>query len=203
MTVTRFEGASPVARYWLANCEGFAVKGDARGVVEALIRDSDPHVTTRLVIRTPTRRRKIVPTGRVAAVVPAERVLVVGRAHRRRGRRPRPPIGLATAEVRTRARSVAAALAAAGPPARSAVRAARGALSAAGPPARSGALVARGALATAACDALRLGGPAAATLARSLRLLVLEARATARSLAAAAGQASAALRLRWPSSRQR
>jgi hypothetical protein len=77
MTVTRFEGGGPVARYWLPNCEGFLVKGGARGVVEDLIHDADPHVTTGLVIRTRTRRRKIISTSTVATVVPAESVLIV------------------------------------------------------------------------------------------------------------------------------
>jgi len=77
MTATRFEGGGPVARYWLANCEGFLVKGGARGVVEDLIHDADPHVTTRLVIRTRTRRRKIISASTIATVVPAESVLIV------------------------------------------------------------------------------------------------------------------------------
>ena len=38
MAETRFEGRSPVGRYWLSKCEGFAVTGGERGVVEELIR---------------------------------------------------------------------------------------------------------------------------------------------------------------------
>ena len=87
MTVARFEGTDPVARYWLANCEGFAVEGAARGVVEELQRDDDPHVTARLVVRTRGGRRKIVHAAAVASVVPADRVLVVARE-----RRPRPQL---------------------------------------------------------------------------------------------------------------
>ena len=52
MAAARFEGSGPVARYWLANCEGFRVRGGLSGTVEELLRDSDPHVTTRLVVRT-------------------------------------------------------------------------------------------------------------------------------------------------------
>jgi hypothetical protein len=87
MAPTRFEGTGPVARYWLAHCEGFAVKGGTRGVVEELIHDADPHVTTRLVVRTGGHRRKIVPANAVAAVVPAAKLLVVDRPRRRRRRR--------------------------------------------------------------------------------------------------------------------
>ena len=87
MTVTRFEGTDPVLRYWLANCEGFAVEGAARGVVEELQRDEDPHVTARLVVRTRGGRRKIVQAASIASVVPADRVLVVERE-----RRPRPQL---------------------------------------------------------------------------------------------------------------
>lgn len=91
MTVTRFEGAGPVARYWLAHCEGFAVKGATKGVVEELIRDADPHVTTRLVIRTGGHRRKVVSASAVTAVVPAQKLVVVERLRkpRRQQRRKR------------------------------------------------------------------------------------------------------------------
>src|SRR4051812_47131674 len=82
MAETRFEGRSPVGRYWLSKCEGFAVTGGERGVVEELIRDADPFVTTRLVVRTGRRRRAVVPAEAVAAVDPAERVVFVARARR-------------------------------------------------------------------------------------------------------------------------
>src|SRR4029079_6677397 len=88
MTVARFGGTDPVARYWLANCEGFAVEGAARGVVEELQRDGDPHVTARLVVRTRAGRRKIVHAASIASVVPAERVLVVERPRRPRRQMP-------------------------------------------------------------------------------------------------------------------
>lgn len=83
MAETRFEGRSPVARYWLSKCEGFAVAGGERGIVEELIRDADPFVTTRLVVRTGRRRRAVVPAEAVAAVDPAERVVFVTRGRRK------------------------------------------------------------------------------------------------------------------------
>jgi hypothetical protein len=83
MAETRFEGRSPVGRYWLSKCEGFAVTGGERGVVEELIRDADPFVTTRLVVRTGRRRRAVVPAEAVAAVDPAERVVFIARAERK------------------------------------------------------------------------------------------------------------------------
>jgi hypothetical protein len=84
MAETRFEGRSPVGRYWLSKCEGFAVTGGERGVVEELIRDADPFVTTRLVVRTGRRRRAVVPADAVAAVDPAERVVIIARSRRSR-----------------------------------------------------------------------------------------------------------------------
>jgi hypothetical protein len=81
MAVTRFEGTGPVARYWLAHCEGFAVEGGARGVVEELLYDGSPHLTTRLLVRTRRGRTRVIPVSAVATVSPAERTLVV---HERR-----------------------------------------------------------------------------------------------------------------------
>src|SRR4051794_21841620 len=87
MAETRFEGRSPVGRYWLSKCEGFAVTGGERGVVEELIRDADPFVTTRLVVRTGRRRRAVVPAEAVAAVDPAERVVFIARTQRKHSTR--------------------------------------------------------------------------------------------------------------------
>ena len=81
MAVTRFEGRGPVARYWLAHCEGFAVEGGARGVVEELLHDANPHLTSRLLVRTRRGRTRVIPVSAVATVSPAERTLVV---HERR-----------------------------------------------------------------------------------------------------------------------
>jgi hypothetical protein len=181
MTVARFEGTGPVARYWLAKCEGFAVTGGAHGVVEELIRDDDPHVTTRLVVRTRGHRRRIVAAGAVATVVPAERTLVVERPPKsRRARRDVRLPSLAPAAARAAARL--------GPPAQSlAARAA-----ALGPPACAAAL-------EAGRIAERNGRRAAAVLSRSLHLLATEAFATA-ALVARSVRREASARLRKPSS---
>ena len=77
MAVQRFEGTGPVARYWLAHCEGFAVEGGARGVVEELLHDATPHLTSRLRVRTRRGRTRVIPVSAVASVSPAERTLVV------------------------------------------------------------------------------------------------------------------------------
>ena len=155
MTVARFEGTDPVARYWLANCEGFAVEGAARGVVEELLRDGDPHVTARLVVRTRGGRRTIVQADAVATVVPGERTLVVERTPRRPRRKLpiRSAAAGATARLETGARRVARTVAAAGPPVRVAGRA-------------------------AGRSAAHLAEPAAAVVAYSLGLFAGELRAT-------------------------
>jgi hypothetical protein len=112
MAVTRFEGTGPVAQYWLAHCEGFAVEGGAHGVVEELLHDANPHLTSRLLVRTRRGRLRVIPVTAVKTVSPAERTLVVN------GRPPKPK------PHRTR-RGVARARAAALPPLRSAADAAR------------------------------------------------------------------------------
>jgi hypothetical protein len=130
MAATRFEGSGPVARYWLANCEGFAVRGGAHGTVEELLRDADPFVTTRLVVRR-GRRRTVIPAASVAAVVPDERVVVVERPRREPRVRPAvaasarragdvaiPAVRSAAASARTATERSAAI---AGPPVRAAL----------------------------------------------------------------------------------
>jgi hypothetical protein len=175
--VARFEGTDPVARYWLANCTGFAVEGAEHGVVEELLRDADPHVTTRLVVRTRGGRRTIVPAASIATVVPAERVLVVEREPRESREWPRVrAAGVRAASASgTGARAVGATLAAAGPPARSAAvtgaRAVGAALVAVEPPARRAALAFGRSLS-------ELAVPAADTVRRSLGALASEVRAT-------------------------
>jgi hypothetical protein len=182
MAVTRFEGGGPVARYWLANCEGFAVKGDARGVVQALIHDADSPVPTRLVVRTRSRRRMVVSSDAVTSVVPASRVLVV---ERRRARRhvPRPSRPVAVAGSVAAARSAAAA--------RSVVPAAQAAgrkvAATAGPPTRVAATAARRQTIVLARESWRLSRPALLILLSSFRMLALEARASARMIPAYAG----------------
>jgi hypothetical protein len=118
MAVTRFEGRGPVARYWLAHCEGFTVEGGARGVVEELLHDANPHLTSRLLVRTRRGRIRVIPVSAVATVSPAERTLVV---HERRPK-PRPRPKMPSRWVR---RAVAHATAVAGSLLHSAVQALR------------------------------------------------------------------------------
>jgi hypothetical protein len=162
MAETRFEGRSPVARYWLSKCEGFAVTGGEHGVVEELIRDADPFVTTRLVVRTGRKRRAVVPAEAVAAVDPAERIVFVARRLRRRPARSamqRASLGarrVSPAVARTRRASVTAAAATAAVTRRNAPK--------------------------VAAYLRRKGAPAAAVVRRSFALLVAEAVGTARML---------------------
>ena len=100
----RFEATSPVARYWLTQCHGFRVGGVRKGTVEEIVSTSDPYAPELLIVRNVYRRREI-PVSTVEAVVPAERLIVVGdgvaAGDRRRRRRP----------VRTLARSASRAAA--------------------------------------------------------------------------------------------
>jgi hypothetical protein len=76
----RFDKSSPVARYWLAQCEGFRVKGPLKGTVEQVVGSGDLHDAEELIVRT-ARGRRSVPVESVGAVVPAARLIVVdGRA---------------------------------------------------------------------------------------------------------------------------
>jgi hypothetical protein len=109
MAVTRFEGTGPVARYWLAHCEGFAVEGGARGVVEELLHDANPHLTSRLLVRTRRGRTRVIPVSAVASVSPAERTLVV---HEPRPKpRPRPKAKAKPKRQRTSHRYIRRAIA--------------------------------------------------------------------------------------------
>jgi hypothetical protein len=72
----RFTAASPVTRYWLANCVGFSVAGDGRGKVERVITDGDLFTPYQLEIRHRHKRRRL-PTSAVVEVVPADEVVVV------------------------------------------------------------------------------------------------------------------------------
>jgi hypothetical protein len=73
----RFEATSPVARYWLTQCNGFRVRGAGRGTVVEIVADADPYTPQLLVVRGVYRRREI-PISAVEAVVPAERLIVLG-----------------------------------------------------------------------------------------------------------------------------
>jgi hypothetical protein len=127
MAVSRFEGSSPVARYWLANCKGFTVRGGAHGVVEQLIHDADSLVPTRLVVRTRSRRKTIVPALAIESVVPANRVLVVERRSERRHvptPRPASAVRLATRTVVPGVQAAGKRVASAAPPTKTVVVAA-------------------------------------------------------------------------------
>jgi hypothetical protein len=72
----RFDRSSAVARYWLAHCEGFRVRGPLKGTVEQVVGSADLQTAQELVVRTRGRRRNI-PVEAVDVVVPAAREIVV------------------------------------------------------------------------------------------------------------------------------
>lgn len=77
-TERRFDRSSSVGRYWLAQCEGFRVKGPGqmRGTVERVVGTVDPQCPEALVVRGIWRRRSI-GVDEVNAVIPAARLIVV------------------------------------------------------------------------------------------------------------------------------
>ena len=91
-----FERSSPVARYWLAQCEGFRVDGGVKGTVEQVEGTSDAQRPEVLVVRRALRRQRV-PVADVAAVVPAARLITI------EGARPE------TAPDRARSRALATA----------------------------------------------------------------------------------------------
>lgn len=75
--VASFDRSSPVLAYWLANCEGFRVRGDGRtGVVKALEVGPGGRVEE-LVVDFGLGRKVAIPPEAVEAVVPAREVLVL------------------------------------------------------------------------------------------------------------------------------
>jgi hypothetical protein len=72
-----FGADSPVTRYWLANCVGFAVTGGVRGHVEEVVAEDDPNEPELLVVRLSAHRTRRLPVSAVRSAVPTERVLVV------------------------------------------------------------------------------------------------------------------------------
>jgi hypothetical protein len=72
----RFGRSSPVARYWLAQCEGFRVQGPVKGTVEEIVGSVDPQSAERLIVRRAWRRRTV-SVATIDAVVPAARLIVV------------------------------------------------------------------------------------------------------------------------------
>jgi hypothetical protein len=82
--MARFGRSSPVLRYWLGHCEGFAVAGGAKGVVAGLIRDGDPHRPAALVVRRHRGRAQTIDVEAIVAVFPQRRTLLVERKRRDR-----------------------------------------------------------------------------------------------------------------------
>ena len=156
MAVTRFEGRGPVARYWLAHCEGFAVEGGTHGVVEELLHDVNPHLTSRLLVRTRRGRLRVIPVSAVTTVSPAERKLVVN------GRPPKPKSHRVQRGRQATVRSAAAVV----------------------PPMRRAALRLRPHVDAGAAAVWPLVRGAAVVLGGSFRRLGVELRATARGLLA-------------------
>lgn len=72
----RFDRSSPVARYWLAHCEGFHVEGQVNGTVEKVVGSVAAQSAESLVVRSGWRRHSV-PVHTVDAVVPAARLIVV------------------------------------------------------------------------------------------------------------------------------
>ncbi|MDE3024180.1 MAG: hypothetical protein KGI93_01285 [Acidobacteriota bacterium] len=100
-----FPNGSPVCDYWLARCEGFAVRAGHRtlGVVESVGYDGGRAGS--VVLRKSGRRRRTLHTGDVLAVVPARRVLLA-----RRRRHAAPAMRRVYAAGRPVAMSIALAL---------------------------------------------------------------------------------------------
>jgi hypothetical protein len=75
-----FPNGSPVCDYWLSHCEGFAVRAGHRtlGIVERVDRGDDARLVQTLVLRA-RRRRRVLHTPDVLAVVPARKVILARR----------------------------------------------------------------------------------------------------------------------------
>jgi hypothetical protein len=147
-TARRFDKSSPVARYWLAQCEGFRVKGPLKGKVVEVVGSGDLQNAEALVVRTARGRRRV-PVQDVAVVVPAARLIVVDG-------RPEPTAAAQRTQAVARASSRAAGSATA-TVARTAPRAARVAADAA----RTVAMLVLGGLLTLGYVLLVLGAAAA------------------------------------------
>ncbi|HSP71211.1 MAG TPA: hypothetical protein VLN26_02520 [Gaiellaceae bacterium] len=80
-----FAKGSPVLAYWLAHSEGFRVRG-SRGsaIVDDVFMRPQGSVTALALRSRVLRRRRMLDADAVVAVVPGERVLVVGRRPRNR-----------------------------------------------------------------------------------------------------------------------
>jgi hypothetical protein len=79
-----FDRTSPVLEYWLARCRGFEVRRGRHlvGIVEE-VGCTGPEVRAELLAVRPRRfyrrRRQLFPASEVAAIVPAQRLLVLDR----------------------------------------------------------------------------------------------------------------------------
>jgi hypothetical protein len=102
-TERRFDRSSPVARYWLAQCEGFRVQGPPNGTVEKVVGSVDAQSAESLVVRTAWRRCNV-PVAAVDAVVPAARLIVVDE---RSSEAAQPPLQRVAATVADKAPRVA------------------------------------------------------------------------------------------------
>jgi hypothetical protein len=83
--VLSFDRSSPVLAYWLAHCEGFGVRmpGGRRGYVEAVAFHSPDQPRVLALRMGLLQRRRLVPVELVEGVVPAKRLLLVGRPQTR------------------------------------------------------------------------------------------------------------------------
>jgi hypothetical protein len=99
----RFARSSPVARYWLAQCEGFQVQGPVKGTVEQVVGSVDPRGAEELVVRRAWRRRHV-PVAAVDTVVPGARLIVVDDSRIAAPAPARRPRARATLEVWRRVR---------------------------------------------------------------------------------------------------
>jgi hypothetical protein len=104
-----FPNGSPVCDYWLTRCEGFTVRAGGRnlGVVERLGFAAVGARVDTLVVRKRHRRSRALESGQVLAVVPARRLLLARRRHRRSVPNARPAVNALARGVRRTAILVA------------------------------------------------------------------------------------------------
>lgn len=110
-----FPNGSPVCDYWLARCEGFAVRAGSRtlGAVEQLDRDPRTARVQMLVLRRRRRTREL-DAAKVLAIVPGRRLLLARRTeHVRPAARAVAHAALRTTSATKRFAAVAAPVAAA------------------------------------------------------------------------------------------
>jgi hypothetical protein len=75
-----FSRDSPVLSYWLTRCDGFEVRKGRRGLGEVQeVASHDPLGRAQVLRVRSFSRQKLLPADRIAAVVPARRLLIVER----------------------------------------------------------------------------------------------------------------------------